>query len=405
MTCNKCAAIVESPDVPHVVRKCEGCGRPLRIREPGPHGIGLQIRAGDEVVIPGGWMTFSLNPLKSRGQFTRHGLSWFAEAIHLDRLPKKKEDIGGEIGRLQSLCDEALKASPLLAGLSLDDEEDAHQVFDVLEKNRGSAEWWWLLQGTFLSVVRDAMDKGDVQQAVWAMGCAERCRSMVVFKENLEEVVWMGHSAKRVVDLLRTWDANKENSDEGFWQATFRESSYALSQVLAVPVVFVREAAYVGGMNVDRKEARLVDYLLSMESSREAVLVEIKTPTTRLLGRAYRGIRGPSADLSGALAQVLDYRVTLMGHLKSITDGTAYDITAFSPRCVLIAGNGRKELNTAERRRHFEQFRANSRDVEIVTYDELFRKLEILANLFSLVRTSEAATSTRETGTPLAGLA
>jgi hypothetical protein len=31
-------------------------------------------------------------------------------------------------------------------------------------------------------------------------------------------------------------------------------------------------------------------------------------------------------------------------------------------------------------------FRRNLKDVQIVTYDELFRKLEVLASLFNLVR-------------------
>jgi hypothetical protein len=136
--------------------------------------------------------------------------------------------------------------------------------------------------GTFISFLRDALEKSDVEQAVWAMGCVERCRSMLLFKEHLEEVVWMGQSAKRVVDILRTWDSNKTNSDEGFWQITFRENVYAISQVFAVPLVFIRDTAYVGGMNIDRQNAKLVDYLFSQESSQEAMLVEIKTPATKL---------------------------------------------------------------------------------------------------------------------------
>jgi len=49
-------------------------------------------------------------------------------------------------------------------------------------------------------------------------------------------------------------------------------------------------------------------------------------------------------------------------------------------------GNGALELIDDQRRKAFELFRSNSKDVEIVTYDELFRKLEVLAALFSLSR-------------------
>jgi hypothetical protein len=210
---------------------------------------------------------------------------------------------------------------------------------------------------------------------------------MLVFKEHLEEVVWMGHSAGRIVEVLRTWDANREHNDEEFWQLTFNEHSYVLSQVFAVPVVFLQEKAYVGGMRVDRKDAKFVDYLFSAESSREAILIEIKTPVTRLLGSRYRkGTYAPSAELAGATVQILSYRAELVRNLRVLTDESDTELQAFRPKCVLIAGNAEAQLKDEDMRRSFELFRASS-EVEIVTYDELFRKVEILAQLFSLKRT------------------
>jgi Domain of unknown function (DUF4263) len=84
--------------------------------------------------------------------------------------------------------------------------------------------------------------------------------------------------------------------------------------------------------------------------------------------------------------QVLDYRGTLVKNLSAVVEGTNHRLSAFSPKCVVIVGNGMVELNSEQKRSAFEHFRANSKDVEITTYDELFRKLDVLANLFSLVR-------------------
>ncbi|HNC91765.1 MAG TPA: DUF4263 domain-containing protein [Anaerolineales bacterium] len=386
MTCPQCENIVERPDLPHTVRRCEGCGRELRIHEPGAHGIGFNIRKGDQVVIPEGWLKLSLNPLKSSGRFSRYGLQWFAEQIHLEELPKKKNDIAAEIDRLETKCDQILEASDLLAGLDLANPDHTDQIIAKLRERQDSIEWWAFLMGTFISFLRDATEKCDVLQAVWAMGCVERCRSMLLFKEHLEEVVWMGQSAKRVVDILHTWDNNKTNADEGFWQITFRENVYAISQVFAIPLVFIQEAAYVGGMNIDRQNAKLVDYLFSNESSQEAVLVEIKTPATKLLGPKYRGTYRPSTELSGAVMQALDYRRTLSKNLTSVVEGTSHKLSAFAPKCVVVIGNGALELDNDLKRGAFEMFRSNSKEVEIITYDELFRKLEVLASLFSLTR-------------------
>jgi len=386
MPCLKCEHVVERPDLPHVVRLCEGCGRELHIHEPGAHGIGFNVRKGDQVAIPKEWLTLSLNPLKSRGQFSRYGLQWFAEQIHFEELPKKKNEVAAEIDRLEARCDEILSKSDLLEGLELSNPDHADQIISRLKERQDSTEWWAFLMGTFISFLRDAVETSDVQQAVWAMGCVERCRSMLLFKEHLEEVVWMGQSAKRVVDILHTWDNNKTNADEGFWQITFRENVYAISQVFAVPLVFIQEAAYVGGMNVDRQNAKLADYLFSKESSQEAVLVEIKTPATKLLGQKYRGTYRPSGELSGAVMQALDYRRTLSKNLASVLEGTRHKLSAFAPKCVVVIGNGAQELDNELKREAFELFRSNSKDVEIVTYDELFRKLDVLASLFSLIR-------------------
>jgi len=384
MTCPKCENVVDRPDVPHVLRTCEGCGRTLHIHEPGPHGKGLQIKQGDQVVVPGDWMRFSLNPLKTNAQFSRYGLQWFAEQIHLEDLPNKKDAIAEELDRAQKRCDEILTKSPVLAGLDLENPEQAEKAIEILKGKRESSEWWAFLMGTYVAILKDAIAVGDVQQAVWAMGCAERCRAMLLFKEHLEEVVWMGQSARRIVDVLGIWDKNQTNHDEGFWQLTFREHVYAIAQVFAVPLVFIKEAAYVGGMNIDRRNAKLVDYLFSLESSQEAALVEIKTPATKLLGPKYRGTYRPSPELSGAVMQALDYRRTLVARLGAILEQTDHKLKAVAPRCVVIVGNGKLELNSEAKRIAFELFRANSRDVEIVTYDELFRKLDVLAQLFSL---------------------
>ena len=57
---------------------------------------------------------------------------------------------------------------------------------------------------------------------------------------------------------------------------------------------------------------------------------------------------------------------------------------AFNPRTVVVIGNSKVELVDHATRRSFELFRASC-EVEIVTFDELFRKVEVLAHLFGLV--------------------
>ncbi|WP_420642823.1 Shedu anti-phage system protein SduA domain-containing protein [Candidatus Leptofilum sp.] len=354
------------------------------------HGQGINIREGDTFVIPRKWLTLSFNPIKSTGQFFRSGLQWFAKLLFIDDLPNKKDELDLEIAKLGDLSDSYLKNSDLLKEFDIDNPDHSDEIIELLQENKTSIEWWAFLHGVFISIVKDAIAKNDTQEAVWAMACAERFRSMTIFKEHLEEVIWMGHSARRLINMLRTWDNNQSNSDEEYWQQVFTENSYALSQVFSVPVIFIQDKAYVGGMNVERKDAKFVDYLFSSESSREAILIEIKTPVTKLLGAKYRGIHKPSSELSDAVIQVQDYRNTLSKSVKEITVNTPYKLASFNPKCILIASNGNKELYDDARRKSFELFRTGLKDVEIVTYDELFRKVEVLATLFNLTRKKES---------------
>ena len=285
----------------------------------------------------------------------------------------------------EKYCDNILKVSKLIEGLDIENPEHSEEIFKKLKVNQDTLEWWSLLFGMYNSIAEKAIEQNDAKRAAWAMGSAERCRSMCVFKDNLEEVVWIGHSARRIIDVIRKWHSNKENSNEEFWQVVFNENPYVLSQLFSAPVIFIKDKAYVGGMNIDRGDAKFVDYLYTNESSNDAMLIEIKTPGTKLLGAKYRkGVYKPSSEISGSTIQVLDYRREISKNIQTITSGTSHVIDVFNPRCVIIAGNAKKELNNDKKRKSFELFRTSLKDVEIVTFDELFKKAETLATLFNL---------------------
>ena len=276
MACQACQNIVEREDIPHVIRKCSSCGREMHVHEPGDHGRGMRIRDGDRPVVPLEWMKPSLNPLKSKVRLYRPGLDMLAENLFVDGLCGNEETFDEYAARLERQMDHIVNAFPPLSGLDINNEQDNETILNIIQNHRTTREFWAYWTGQFLAIARVARAERNVQRAAWATACAERCRGMMLFKEELEEVVWMGHSVKRILDILQVWEVQKSNRDEEFWQITFKEHSYVLSQVFAVPVVFIKDKAYVGGMQVNRSEGKFVDYLFSEESSGEAILVEIK---------------------------------------------------------------------------------------------------------------------------------
>jgi hypothetical protein len=46
--------------------------------------------------------------------------------------------------------------------------------------------------------------------------------------------------------VLKIWQSNTNNADEEFWQRTFADHAFVVSQLLAYPIVVIRGKAYVG---------------------------------------------------------------------------------------------------------------------------------------------------------------
>ena len=189
--------------------------------------------------------------------------------------------------------------------------------------------------------------------------------------------------AARLKLLLDEFVANQDNDDEAYWQKLFEQHSWVLSQVCSQPLVIIRGQAYVGGKNIGNREGNVVDFLYRNGITDNATLIEIKTPVTTLLApREYRNnTYRPSGELSGATQQLLTDRLSLIQEYDSLTRDGDRQFKTFSPRSVLVIGNAGRQLGTRTRRQSFELYRGNLRDVDIVTFDELQKKISLVIEL------------------------
>ena len=181
------------------------------------------------------------------------------------------------------------------------------------------------------------------------------------------------------------WQDNQGNSDEEFWHKTLLENALLLEQLFAFPVILVEDEAYVGGKALDNTGGKIVDFLVKKRLTSNAVLVEIKTPCTKLLlSSEYRdNVYPPSSDLSGSVMQVLEYRRSLTERVADLARESGEELETCEPPCIVIIGRGDQELDSAERVRSFELFRRQFVGVDIVTFDELFART---ARLLELIR-------------------
>ena len=204
----------------------------------------------------------------------------------------------------------------------------------------------------------------------------------------------LGLANLRVVH--RIWEDNADNEAEEFWQGVFSRHAFILSQIFAYPIAIICEKAYVGGKLVDNLHGNVLDFLGRVPASGSAVLIEIKTPKTALLGGEYReGVFPPSSQLSGAIAQVLHYREALLSNLSHLTKGRPGLLSTSEPRCVVIAGNAEQQLTDENRRGSFERARERLFGVTVITYDELFGRVAGLITLLERSGAEEAVAERR----------
>jgi hypothetical protein len=186
----------------------------------------------------------------------------------------------------------------------------------------------------------------------------------------------------RLKAVLDIWKAERDNSDEEFWQDTLAQNAFVLSQVFSYPTLVLKEKAYVGGKGIENRGGGVLDFLLANRITGNVALVEIKTPETKLIGSEYRpGVPNISSDLSGAVIQVTGYRDSLIKQYSELLTSSESEFDAFDPECLVIAGDAKQELKAKRARRSFELYRCGLRSVRVITYDELFLKIEMLISL------------------------
>jgi hypothetical protein len=168
------------------------------------------------------------------------------------------------------------------------------------------------------------------------------------------------------------------------WQAYLKDNSWIFSSVFAQPVILFHDEAYAGGKSVDNKNGKYTDFLVKNSLSDNVAFFEIKTHKTKLLeDKPYRGndVFSTSKELAGCVNQVLNQRDKFQKSYSVLKIESDEEFESCNPSCFVLVGSLR-DL-TKKQKYCFELFRSNNRDVEIVTFDEVKRKIEMLRSLIA----------------------
>lgn len=191
------------------------------------------------------------------------------------------------------------------------------------------------------------------------------------------ELVSMERLISSFEDLL------SKKTKEDTWQALFNQNPFILSLAFGYPAIKISDQASIGGKRLTGDGDKITDYLIKNGVTNNLALIEIKKPSSALLNKtAYRGsVYCASTELTGSVTQVLNQCYRLQQNIAMIkTNNRIYDIESYAVHCILVIG---KIPKGEDKKKSFEIYRSNSKNVQIITFDELLLKLKQLHEFLS----------------------
>lgn len=255
-----------------------------------------------------------------------------------------------------------------------------HQLNSSLPKPTLSLlpnEFHWFV-GQFTSL--DKFSKNDVQAISDLIG--DLPASKITVTQNFIQTqakINIAFLDNIIKDFEKLRNVTSDNEKD--WQVFFEKNSWLFNHLFPFEVILKQKEAYVGGKTLSNVDGKVVDFLLDNGFKDNFALIEIKTHKKDLLKPSpYRGtdVFAMTDDLSGGISQALDQKhifMTDFGQKASILD----------PKCILVIGW--KSRLSSEQRKCFELIRANQKNIDIVTFDELEEKLKGLLKVISLPTT------------------
>jgi len=182
-----------------------------------------------------------------------------------------------------------------------------------------------------------------------------------------------------------------DTKPEKVWQYFFKNNDWIFGFGLDYRYLgILQKEAHISPTDVVGKDGSIGDFL--MGSSKFTVLVELKRPDTSLFSKAKSSANAwrLSEDLIHAVSQILEQKASWQVFAETNGNKNFNDHNELikqrtvDPKSILIIGSD-KQFESTEREaqikeRTFELFRRDSRNIEILTYSELYERALFVAN-------------------------
>ncbi|WP_454859362.1 Shedu immune nuclease family protein [Rhizobium binxianense] len=204
-----------------------------------------------------------------------------------------------------------------------------------------------------------------------------RKAQLAIFKRLLEDPDYL--------DTYKAEEGLTTPQEEKVWQHFFQKNPWIFGFGLDYRYLNILQAeAHIADTDLDGSDAAIVDFLMGCTNF--TVLVEIKKPSTPLFLKSRNRANSwrLSGDFTDAVSQILEQKASWQikaetnAHKNFNTAGELLRQRTLDPKCILITSSSAafagSEKEQEIKLRTFELFRRDTRNIEIVTYDELYER-------------------------------
>lgn len=207
-----------------------------------------------------------------------------------------------------------------------------------------------------------------------------RKRGLQIFKELIEnDNYWKTYASENNIS---------NSKEEKVWQYFLEKNEWIFGYGLdyRFQTILQREA-HVSDAELDGSNTVIADYLLGDKLF--TTFVEVKKPTTPLFGKAINRSNAwcLSTEFINSVSQILEQKASGLVKLEKkqyTPNGEPINQKTYDSKVILIIGHWHeldKSATTLEKeikKKTFELYRRDSRNIEIITYDELFERAKFI---------------------------
>jgi len=248
------------------------------------------------------------------------------------------------------------------------DEDTIKQVKTLLSQDGGA------------DVIESLIDEGIITSRD-IVNTSFRKRGLQIFEKMLnEEGYWKTYATENDIT---------QSSEEKVWQFFLEKNEWIFGYGLdyRFQQILQREA-HLSDTNLDGSNTVIGDYLLG--DKRFTTFIELKKPLTPLFGNSKNRTNSwsLSKDLIDSVSQILEHKASGLIRLSdkntNFIAGEPINQEACDSKVILIIGRWDEltsSSNTQEsniKKKTFELFRRDSRNIDIMTFDELFDRAKFI---------------------------